>query len=58
MLARKDSERSDHLLALAQADADERWRLYSQMAGMERTVAHEEAPAAEPEVLVSGVAKE
>ena len=45
MLARKDSERSDHLLALAQADADERWRLYSQMAGMERTVAHEEAPA-------------
>src|SRR5450759_2323020 len=43
MLARKDSERSDHLLALAQADADERWRLYSQMAGMERTVAHEEA---------------
>jgi len=45
MLARKDSERSDHLLALAQADADERWRLYSQMAGMERTVAHEGAPA-------------
>jgi pyruvate-ferredoxin/flavodoxin oxidoreductase len=43
MLARKDSERSDHLLALAQADADERWRLYSQMAGMERTVAHEKA---------------
>jgi pyruvate-ferredoxin/flavodoxin oxidoreductase len=42
MLARKDSERSDHLLALAQADADERWKLYSQMAGMERTVAHEE----------------
>jgi pyruvate-ferredoxin/flavodoxin oxidoreductase len=43
MLARKDSERSDHLLTLAQADADERWRLYSQMAGMERTVAHEAA---------------
>ncbi len=43
MLARKDSERSDHLLTLAQADADERWRLYSQMAGMERTVAHETA---------------
>jgi pyruvate-ferredoxin/flavodoxin oxidoreductase len=42
MLARKDSERSDRLLALAEADADERWRLYSQMAGMERTVAHEE----------------
>jgi pyruvate-ferredoxin/flavodoxin oxidoreductase len=42
MLARKDKERSDHLLGLAQADADERWRLYSQMAGMERTVAHEQ----------------
>ncbi|MEP7192293.1 MAG: pyruvate:ferredoxin (flavodoxin) oxidoreductase [Actinomycetota bacterium] len=55
MLARKDSERSDHLLALAQADADERWRLYSQMAGMERTVAHEEAADDEPEVAVSAV---
>jgi len=57
MLARKDSERSDHLLALAQADADERWRLYSQMAGMERTVAHEEAAAEEPEVTVPDVPK-
>jgi pyruvate-ferredoxin/flavodoxin oxidoreductase len=44
MLARSDSERSEQLLSLAQADADERWRLYSQMAGMERTVAHEESP--------------
>jgi pyruvate-ferredoxin/flavodoxin oxidoreductase len=43
MLARSDKERSEHLLALAQSDADERWRLYSQMAGMERTVSHEEA---------------
>ncbi|HYO20006.1 MAG TPA: pyruvate:ferredoxin (flavodoxin) oxidoreductase, partial [Dermatophilaceae bacterium] len=43
MLARSDSERSEHLLALAQSDADERWRPYSQMAGMERTVSHEEA---------------
>jgi pyruvate-ferredoxin/flavodoxin oxidoreductase len=58
MLARKDSERSDHLLALAQADADERWRLYSQMAGMERTVAHEEAPSAEPVVTVPDIAKD
>ncbi|MCY7288821.1 MAG: thiamine pyrophosphate-dependent enzyme [Cryobacterium sp.] len=50
MLARTDKERSNHLLDLAQADADERWRLYSQMAGMERTVPHEEAvvPAAAP----------
>jgi pyruvate-ferredoxin/flavodoxin oxidoreductase len=58
MLARKDSERSDHLLALAQADADERWRLYSQMTGMERTVAHEQAPAGEPEVTVPDVPKD
>jgi pyruvate-ferredoxin/flavodoxin oxidoreductase len=58
MLARKDSERSDHLLALAQADADERWRLYSQMAGMERTVAHEEAPVDQPDVMVPDVPKD
>jgi pyruvate-ferredoxin/flavodoxin oxidoreductase len=58
MLARKDKERSDHLLALAQADADERWRLYSQMAGMERTVAHEQVVADEPEVSVPEVHKD
>jgi pyruvate-ferredoxin/flavodoxin oxidoreductase len=58
MLARKDSERSDHLLALAQADADERWRLYSQMAGMERTVAHEEAPVDQADVMVPDVPKD
>jgi pyruvate-ferredoxin/flavodoxin oxidoreductase len=51
MLARSDKERSEHLLTLAQADADEKWRLYSQMAGMERTVAHEEAPEPEAEVV-------
>jgi pyruvate-ferredoxin/flavodoxin oxidoreductase len=54
MLARKDKERSDQLLALAQADADERWRLYSQMAGIERTVAHEATPVT-PEVEVEVV---
>ena len=43
MLARSDKKRSEHLLALSQADADERWRLYSQLAGIERTVPHEEA---------------
>jgi pyruvate-ferredoxin/flavodoxin oxidoreductase len=53
MLARKDSERSDHLLALAQSDADERWRLYSQMAGMSRTVAHEDAPPDEPDISMA-----
>ena len=50
MLARSDKERSEHLLTLAQADADERWRLYSQLAGVERTVPHEETePATVPE---------
>jgi pyruvate-ferredoxin/flavodoxin oxidoreductase len=41
MLARSDPERSRHLLALAQADADERWRYYQQLAGETRTVPHE-----------------
>jgi pyruvate-ferredoxin/flavodoxin oxidoreductase len=42
MLARSDKERSEHLLTLAQADADERWRHYSLLSGLERTVSHEE----------------
>jgi pyruvate-ferredoxin/flavodoxin oxidoreductase len=41
-LARGNPERSEHLLALAQADVDERFRYYSQMAGMERTVPQDE----------------
>ncbi len=40
MLARSDPERAEHLLELAQADADERWRWYREMAGLERTVPH------------------
>jgi pyruvate-ferredoxin/flavodoxin oxidoreductase len=39
MLLRSDPERAERLLALAQADADERWRYYKQLAGLERTVA-------------------
>jgi pyruvate-ferredoxin/flavodoxin oxidoreductase len=50
MLARSDHEHSEHLLALSQADADERWRLYSQLAGVERTVPHEVALAEAAEV--------
>jgi pyruvate-ferredoxin/flavodoxin oxidoreductase len=42
VLARTDPEAAGHLGALAQADVDERWRLYEQLAGVERTVAHEE----------------
>jgi pyruvate-ferredoxin/flavodoxin oxidoreductase len=47
MLAHSDPGRSAHLLALAQADADERWHYYEQLAGEERAVPHEGAPAQE-----------
>ncbi|MCU0307530.1 MAG: pyruvate:ferredoxin (flavodoxin) oxidoreductase [Thermoleophilia bacterium] len=47
MLARSDPERFEHLLALAQADVDERRRLYEQLAGVERTVPHEDDPGPE-----------
>jgi pyruvate-ferredoxin/flavodoxin oxidoreductase len=43
ILERSDPERARHLLTLAQADAEERWRFYQQMAQVERTVSHEEA---------------
>jgi pyruvate-ferredoxin/flavodoxin oxidoreductase len=43
MLERSDPEAARHLLELAQADVDERWRLYEQLAGVERTVPHEPA---------------
>jgi pyruvate-ferredoxin/flavodoxin oxidoreductase len=43
MLGRVDPDRAHHLEVLAQADADERWRYYSQLAGLERTVPHEQA---------------
>jgi pyruvate-ferredoxin/flavodoxin oxidoreductase len=38
MLARSNPERARHLLALAQADVDERWHYYEQLAGLERSV--------------------
>jgi pyruvate-ferredoxin/flavodoxin oxidoreductase len=52
MLTRSDPERAAALTELAQADADERWRLYSQLAGLERSIPHAhaddpEAPAEE-----------
>nr|MCU0260528.1 thiamine pyrophosphate-dependent enzyme [Ilumatobacteraceae bacterium] len=40
MLARSDPNRFEQLLDLAQADIDERWRYYEQLAGLERTVPH------------------
>ena len=42
MLARTDPEQADKLLDLAQRDIDERWHLYEQMAGVERTVPDQE----------------
>ncbi len=41
MLARSDPAAFGHLVGLLQADVDERWRLYRQLAGVERTIAHE-----------------
>jgi len=41
VLERSNPEQARRLLALAQADANERWRFYEQMAQVERTVPHE-----------------
>ncbi|MBS3939400.1 MAG: pyruvate:ferredoxin (flavodoxin) oxidoreductase, partial [Actinobacteria bacterium] len=41
MLMRSDPERAAELGALAQADVDERWRYYEQLAGVERSIPHE-----------------
>jgi len=51
---RADPERAERLLALAQADADERWRHYSQLAGLERSVPQ---PKPQPQPLAAGPAK-
>ena len=37
-LDREDHERAEHLLELAQADIDERWHYYEQLAGIERSL--------------------
>ncbi|MEA5153347.1 MAG: pyruvate:ferredoxin (flavodoxin) oxidoreductase [Raineyella sp.] len=42
MLTRSDPQRAAKLAVLAQSDADERWRYYSQLAGMERTVVQDD----------------
>ena len=49
VLQRTQPERAAELAALAQADADERWRYYEQLAGIERTVPHVHRP--DPEIL-------
>jgi len=48
MLARSEPERARHLLALAQADVNERWRYYQQLAGEERSVPQDSGGPALP----------
>ena len=50
ILERTHPDRAARLAALAQADADERWRYYEQLAGMHRTVPHVPEADVEPEV--------
>jgi pyruvate-ferredoxin/flavodoxin oxidoreductase len=52
VLQRTHPERAAELAELAQADADERWRYYEQLAGIERTVPslHRPDPDVVPEV--------
>jgi len=54
MLERSDPDRAHHLMSLAQADVDERWRYYEQLAGVERSLPHEPGAIVDPE----GVANE
>ena len=49
VLQRTHPERAAELAALAQADADERWRYYEQLAGIERTVPHVHRP--DPDIV-------
>jgi pyruvate-ferredoxin/flavodoxin oxidoreductase len=49
VLQRTQPERAAELAALAQADADERWRYYEQLADVERTVPHIHRP--DPEIV-------
>ena len=49
ILHRTQPERAAELAALSQADADERWHYYSQLADVERSIPHlEHEPAAAP----------
>jgi pyruvate-ferredoxin/flavodoxin oxidoreductase len=50
ILQRTHPERAARLALLVQADVDERWRYYEQLAAMERAIPHEPDPAAQPEV--------
>jgi pyruvate-ferredoxin/flavodoxin oxidoreductase len=55
ILERTDPERAAELAELAQADADERWRYYEQLAGIHRSVPHLDHHGPElPEGVESG----
>ena len=47
ILERTDPERAAELAELLQADADEKWRYYEQMAGMHRSIPHLQAHEAD-----------
>jgi pyruvate-ferredoxin/flavodoxin oxidoreductase len=49
VLKRTNPERAAELAELAQADADERWHYYQQLAGVERTVPHVHQP--DPDIV-------
>ena len=49
VLKRTHPERAAELASLAQSDADERWRYYEQLAGIERTIPHVHRP--DPEIV-------
>ena len=50
ILERTHPERAAALAGLAQADVDERWRYYEQLAGMHRVIPHVPDPEVVPEV--------
>ena len=53
-LARIDPEHSRHLLALAQADVDERWQYYEQLAGETRVVPHDDGQSNDSDEAIDG----
>jgi pyruvate-ferredoxin/flavodoxin oxidoreductase len=48
MLAQADPARAKELSKIAQADADARWQLYEQIAGVHRVVADDTRGSTEP----------
>jgi pyruvate-ferredoxin/flavodoxin oxidoreductase len=50
VLQRTHPERAAELAELAQADADERWHYYQQLAGIERTIPHAHRP--DPDIVL------